>query len=624
MCGIVGLIDAVAGNVPPALLEIMRDALMRRGPDGAGQYVYETIGMTMRRLAVIDLPGGDQPFFSCDRQVVAFQNGEIYNHRELRRELESHGYRFTSHCDTEVLAHGFVEWGIEGLLTRLDGMFALAILDKRNRELHLARDRFGEKPLFYASSGGRFAYSSSLQVLAALSWVSAEISVDSLNQYLALHYVSGQATIFKAIRRVLPGEHLVVPIDDPIPQAHRYYVPPLGIRQSLSDVRLMELIQEAVESRLISDVPVGIFLSGGLDSSLVAAIAAKKQPHISTFSMGFSSARHDESAYAKAVAEAVGSSHYHFNFDENSFRELLPKVASGLDEPVGDQALLPLYWLCHEARQHVTVALSGEGADEIFGGYSYYRSRALEESRRSWFKSLRGRASSDYNNWQRLILNSQPETPSGFPLLTDANERQRLTGIGITAADKWEENLFAWLNQSCNSLQRASATDLATWLPDDLLVKFDRMSMAHSLEGRAPYLHPKIVEAGLALPPTDKVDGATSKVALRRVAARWLPPQILNRPKQGFVLPMAAWLSQWFKSKQSVRDYFLSRAVPGLNVSELAILVERDVLVGVSRERLLFALLLLVEWHQSFERGRGELARKYNEAIGSKIENSSI
>jgi asparagine synthase (glutamine-hydrolysing) len=614
MCGIVGLIDNVEGLIAPQLLASMRDVMIARGPDGEGNYLDGPIGMSMRRLSIIDVELGSQPFFSRGGEVVAFQNGEIYNYRDLKGQLESSGYQFISRGDTEVLAHGHAEWGIEELLRRVDGMYAIAILDRRDRELHLARDRFGEKPLFYTFTKGRFAYSSNLLALAALDWVGDEIDPQSLERYLALHYVPGDATIFKAIKRVLPGERLVVSIDDPVPRRHRYYTLPLGEEKTISDNELADLIEQTVESRLIADVPVGIFLSGGLDSSILAAVAARKHPGIATFSMGFQSAEHDESRYAQLVADRIHSTHHHFHFNEESFRSLLPEVAAALDEPVGDQAMLPLYWLCREARRHVKVALSGEGADEVFAGYRYYRNQARE---RGLLDRLRSRLvkSDQVGEWrQRLTNNAEPVTPSGFPLLTDNATRERLTGRDGSEIEAWEQNLFAWLNQSRDNLQRAAATDIATWLPDDLLVKFDRMSMAHSLEGRAPYLDPKIVELGLGLPRSQKIDGSTSKIALRRVGGHWLPKEILARPKQGFVLPMAKWLGQWFASQGSVTDYFSERAVPGLDMAYVANLTEMDLAAGVRRERLLFALVLLVEWYLAFKDKLCEFARSHSEA----------
>lgn len=630
MCGIVGLIDQRAGRVSPALLASMRDVMTARGPDGDGQYLDGALGMAMRRLSVIDLEGGWQPFFSRDREIVVFQNGEIYNYRELRRQLEAAGYGFRSQSDTEVLAHGYDCWGIEGLLTRLDGMYALAILDRRRRELHLARDRFGEKPLFFAAAQGRFAYASNLVALAALDWVDAEIDAESLNFYLALHFVPGTATICKGIGRLLPGERLVVALDEPVPRRHRYYQPTLGSAQAITDEELAARLEAAVESRLAADVPVGVFLSGGLDSSIVAAIAASKRPQVATFSMGFASAAHDESRYAEAVARAIGSDHHHFRFDEESFRELLPQVAAALDEPVGDQAQLPLYWLCREARRRVTVALAGEGADEVFAGYGYYRRHLHGQAKQpqaGWRARLTAMFKGGVANakavaatatlgeaWlSRLIHNAEPVTPSGFPLLTDVAGRERLVGSSFATIGDWEAGLMAWLDGAGDGLQRAAAADLGSWLPDDLLVKFDRMAMAHSLEGRAPYLAPAVVEAGLRLPQAEKMDAATSKIALRRIARRWLSPEILERPKQGFVLPMRMWLRQWFAGQPSVADYFSSRQVQGLDMAEVARLVEEDVAKGVERERLLFALVMLVEWHQAFQSRRQEIAATYRE-----------
>ena len=392
MCGIVGLVDTKQPDFPDALLDAMRDVMRNRGPDGVGTFREGPIAMAMRRLSVIDLEHGWQPLYSRGGRVVAFQNGEIYNYRPLRSELESLGFLFATQSDTEVLAHGYAHWGIEGLLDRIDGMYAIAILDRDRRELHLARDRFGEKPLFYQAVPGRFAYASDLTALAALPWAGdAPVDPLSLDRYLALHYVPGDRTILAGAQRVMPGERLRIPLDSLVPEKARYYRLPASVGSPISDEELSRLIEASVRSRLVADVPVGVFLSGGIDSSLVAAIAARENPHINTFSIGFPSAAHDESPHAREVARHIGSTHHEFVFDEGKFMELLPEVASALDEPLGDQATLPLFWLCREARKFVTVALSGEGADEIFGGYSYYaratggRARSLRSAVRDLF-----------------------------------------------------------------------------------------------------------------------------------------------------------------------------------------------------------------------------------------------
>jgi asparagine synthase (glutamine-hydrolysing) len=608
MCGIAGLIDPRARALP-ATLDVMLDAMRHRGPDGEGRHAEPGVALGMRRLSVIDLAHGWQPLRARGDRVLAFQNGEIYNYRALRQELERDGRSFTTASDTEVLAQGFDRWGIEGLLARIDGMFALAILDRDARVLHLARDRFGEKPLFYAAADGRFAYSSDAGTIAALPWTGDALDRLSVKRYLALHFVPGDATIYRQVRRVLPGERLEVPLDRPVPRRIRYYEPPLGPATPLGDDALAALVENAVASRLVADVPVGVFLSGGLDSSIIAAVAARHLPGVQTFSMGFGSVEHDESEYARELATAVGSRHHHFRFDEASFAELLPQVAAALDEPVGDQALLPVYWLSREARKHATVVLSGEGADEIFAGYGYYRPFAPRPGALATFKrALTGSAPGDAT---RLIDNAPPVTPSGFPLLTDEAGRERLVPGPTPRTDDWEEALLAWLDRSGEPLQRATAADVATWLPDDLLVKYDRMAMAVSLEGRAPFLQPDLVAAAMALPPAQRMCGERSKVALRRVAQRWLPERIHSRRKQGFVLPMRAWIREWLEVRGGPAAYFSERLVPEVNLTELVSVVEVDLAGGVAREGLLFALIMLAEWRAASSRRLAALAARY-------------
>jgi len=598
MCGIAGIIDHHADAPLRAQLDGMLGWMLMRGPDGSGEYLDGALAMGMRRLAVIDLSGGWQPLYSADRQIVAFQNGEIYNYRELRAELQRAGFVFRTESDTEVHAHGYLAWGFDGLLQRLDGMYALMIFDRRNGELHLARDRFGEKPLFYAVADGRFAWASNLLAIGSLPWVDVGTDARALDDYLAAHYVAGPRTFFRGVQRLLPGHRLSLRVADPVPQVTRYYRPRLDESGSVSDAQLADALEYSVRSRLVADVPVGVFLSGGLDSALITAIAARAQPGIMTFSMGFDSTAHDEAAHAQRVADHCGTRHHRFRFDANSFETLLPQVAAELDEPLGDQAALPLYWLTREARRHVTVALSGEGADELFAGYGYYRqflgSGGLLQR---WGDRLRGRQPTRAPELRRFTHNPTPVTPSGFPLLTDAAGRERLTGRAPLDDDRWEQDLIAWLDSAGDAHKRAMAADIGTWLPDDLLVKFDRMGMANSLEGRAPYLTPRLAELALrGADPYARMGLTDSKRALRRVARRWLPQDILERPKQGFVLPMRQWLKQWFGTHHGPHAYFDARPLPDVDAAELVHVVEADLAEGLQRERLLFALVMLAEW----------------------------
>jgi asparagine synthase (glutamine-hydrolysing) len=603
MCGLVGYFGKALSK---EWLRLLLQSMAHRGPDGEGVYHYRSLSIGMRRLSVIDIEGGGQPLFSRNGRVVAFQNGEIYNYKELRRELESRGYTFLTRSDTEVLAHGYDAWSIDGLLARVDGMYAIAIHDQDANELHLARDRFGEKPLFYSRTSDGFAFGSTLLAVGAMPWVTDGIDRLSLQRYLALHYVPGRRTILRDVERVLPGERLTIALDSLRVQHHGYYRACLKPARQVDDAELIEHVEHAVHSRLVADVPVGIFLSGGLDSSMIAAIATRANLDVATFSMGFDDPDFDESSAALRVARHIGSNHHDFKFDQSRFNELLPQVASTLDEPVGDQALLPLYWMCQEVKRHATVILSGEGADEIFAGYSYYRPFVDSGDWRARLRTLLDPAATPVSSLggRRLLLDRPPCTPSGFPLLSDAHYRSSLLGARGEEVDAWEEDIAAWIASSFDPLQRATATDIATWLADDLLVKADRMTMAHSLEGRAPYLSPRLVEVALNLPQCERMTQTTSKVALRRIAKNYLPADIVDRPKQGFVLPMRAWLSAWFQFRGDPDTYFQARRFSGLDDARLASLVASDLAAGVQRERFLFAVIMLLEWWHAFRAKR--------------------
>ena len=606
MCGIVGYVGEGLGE---ELLLSLLASMHHRGPDGDGRHHDGPVHMGMRRLSIIDLAHGWQPLLSREGRVVAFQNGEIYNYRSLRAELESAGFAFKTQSDTEVLAHGYARWGIDGLLARIDGMYAIAIHDRDSGELHIARDRFGEKPLFYAAAPGRFGYGSTLLAVSALPWVADEFDPLALDRFLALHFVPGERTVFAGVRQLLPGERLTVQLGSLAVTRQRYYNPPLEAPRHISDDELAAVLEEAVISRLVADVPVGVFLSGGLDSSVVAALAARANPAVATFSMGFSEARMDESAHAAAVARHIGSTHHRFVFDQDHFTTLLPEVAAALDTPIGDQATLPVYWLSREARKHVSVVLAGEGADEVFAGYSYYRQFIVSRGWRNRLGSLANllrHRRVPLTRPERLLLDDPPATPSGFPLLTSRAERHRLVGPANDTSDPWQDGVLDWLDGAHGPLQRATAAEIATWLPDDLLVKFDRMAMAHSLEGRAPFLDPRVVELGLALRPTERMAGE-SKVALRRIARRYLPDDILERPKQGFVLPMRRWISEWFATWGGAGAYFDQRPITGIDGRELISIVETDIAAGLHRERLHFAVIMLAEWWHHFAAKRAAL-----------------
>ncbi len=615
MCGIAGIIDIEQNCYLKEWVKVVTESMTHRGPDGNGFFESESLAMGMRRLAVIDLEHGWQPQFSANNRIIAFQNGEIYNHRQLRLELQESGYHFNTQSDTEVLAHGYHCWGIEKLLTKLDGMYAIAICDLNTRYLHLARDRFGEKPLFYAAQQNKFAFASSATGIAALDWVDTNIDEYGLDQYLATHFVAGSQTIYSGIERVLPGHRMQISLDDANFEIATYYRLPSGQERDLRPKDLKNIIDQAVQSRMVADVPLGVFLSGGLDSAIVAAVAAKYAPKIATFSMGFQRAEFDESAHAAVVAKHIDSQHHHFTFDESCFMDLLPQVASALDEPVGDQALLPVFWLSREARKSVTVVLTGEGADEAFAGYGYYR--GASPGNRNWLQRLYRQAwQSSPSRMSRYVHNPTPQTPSGFPLVADPGDRERLTGKFLGEPSKWEIQLMETLDAYSDPLQRATATDLLTWLPDDLLVKLDRMAMANSLEGRAPYLDPRVVDAGFRLASDMRMTrkAHSSKIALREIAKTWLPQSILKRNKQGFCLPMKSWIQQWYQEQGGPMNYLRQKSVPGINSDAEIKLVNEDLARGVKRDRLMFSLILLHEWYDSASKAKQALRVKMTQA----------
>jgi asparagine synthase (glutamine-hydrolysing) len=603
MCGIVGAIETRSA-VDPEVLAALNRSMKHRGPDGDGFFFSSChrLGMAMRRLAIIDPEGGQQPLFTENRQIAVMQNGEIYNHCELRGQLEARGHVFRTRSDTEVLAHGFEEWGLSGLLDRLDGMFAFAIADIGRQKLYLARDRFGEKPLYYHAAPGRFAYASQMLTLAAYPGVDSSWDFEGLNSYLALHYVPGDRTVLRDIRKLRPGH--VVTVDW---QAGRHHVECYW-RLTETDERsrqpeeIREQLERSVRSRLIADVPVGIFLSGGLDSSLLAALALRSLPRIATFSMGFAECSHDERPYAQQVSDYLGTTHHHLVFDGDSFEELLPRVVADMDEPIGDQAMLPLYWLCEVAAQEVKVVLSGEGADELFAGYSYFNSVSSSTRQRGW------------RGWLRAVYRRGRNCPngtteSGFPLLSCQHERNMWLGN----TSKANGRLRLGKSNCHDPLRRACLADVESWLAEDLLMKLDKMAMAHGLEGRAPYLAASLAEMAFSLPHRQKIDGNRNKTILRDAAASLLPPDIVERPKQGFVLPMRRWLSDYL-GLEVVKD-LIPFAGLGIDPQPLISLLESEVRNGILRERLTYAVVVLAKW-AAHARGYIERLRR----TGSRIE----
>ncbi len=550
MCGICGV---ASGGGPPDRnrLEAMSAKLVHRGPDSHGAFVDERVGIAARRLSIIDLSGSDQPLANEDETVYVVQNGEIYNYRELRRELERAGHSFRSEGDTEVLTHLYEEHGT-GFAERLRGMFAVAIWDARRRRLILARDRFGIKPLYYRAAGGGLEFASELRALPR-----GEIDLDALEAFLAFNSIPAPLTIFRECRK-LPAGHLLL-WEGGEPRLERFARPaPTGELRNEEEPELVEelraRLRDSVRAHLVSDVTVGVLLSGGVDSSLLAALAAEElgEP-LRTFSIGFEERSFNELRDVRLVVERYGTRHRELVLRPDAAL-LLPALADAFDEPFADSSALPTYLVSQLAAQDVKVALSGEGGDELFGGYYTYSADLLAERFGGLAQlaaplverlpSSSRRASFDYRAKRFVRAAHLPplERHHGWKEIFSRDARAEL--LGRRSAFDPVDLLRARFAETDGAplLSRLQDVDAAVYLVDDLLVKTDRASMAHSLETRVPFLDTVVTSFAFALPTRHKVRGLQKKVLLRKAAEPLLPRRIAHGRKRGFSIPAAAWL----------------------------------------------------------------------------------
>ena len=626
MCGISGI--ASVSGVDPARVAAMSATLIQRGPDSDGTFVDGLVGLAARRLAIIDLATGDQPISNEDGRVTVVQNGEIYNYRELRHELERAGHRFSTSGDTEVLVHLYEEHG-ERFADRLRGMFAIALWDANRGRLVLARDRYGIKPLYYRETGGELAFASELRALPR-----GEIDLDALDAFLAFNSVPGPLTIFREVRKLQPGH--VLTWEDGRAELTRYARPaPVSADEVRSDdeaelvEELRARLRDSVRAHLVSDVPVGVLLSGGIDSSVLAALAAEEPAEpLRTFSIGFEERSFDELGDARLVAERYGTDHHELVLRPDAAL-LLPALADAFDEPFADSSALPTYLVCQLAAGEVKVALSGEGGDELFGGYYTYAADLLAE-RAGWtarvlrpvverLPSSSGKASFDYKAKRFVRAAHLPplERHHGWKEIFSPDARVELTGrrgafdpVGLLR-DRFEETGEAEL------LARLQDVDLGTYLVDDLLVKTDRASMAHSLEARVPFLDPVVTNFALALPSRHKVRGLRKKVLLRKAAEPLVPGELLRRRKRGFSIPAAAWLRG--ELEPFARDTLSADTLrrQGFFRPEVVTRLIDDHVAGrEDLSRQLWGLLAFTLWHERHvERTPGALREPRLEAI---------
>lgn len=642
MCGITGWANLDARTPPPDgaedLLRSMCERLTHRGPDSEGLLISTGVGLGMRRLAIIDLVTGEQPVFNEDRSIAVVLNGEIYNYRELRASLEKQGHAFRSASDTEVLPHLYEEYGT-GMVHHLNGMFALALWDSKRRRLFIARDRFGEKPLYWGVFDKTLLFASEPKALLAHPAVRPSLNLQALRQYLSFDYVPAPLSIYQGINK-LPAAHTLILEDGKI-ETDVYWClsykakGPIPSEADASE-RVQELLADSVRMRLVSDVPLGVLLSGGVDSSSVAALAvrASSEP-VKTFSISFSEASFDESSYARRVAKFLGTDHHEERLSANLAANLVGEIGAWMDEPLSDPSLVPTYLLSRFTRKHVTVAVGGDGGDELFAGYQMYWGHRLAQvytrlpgplknmlieplvrllpvktKNLSFdYKALKFITGAKYEPVARHHVWFGSFTPEEHQLLLTPDVLQHSTGDIYAAAREMVTECDAE-----DIVERMQNLDTRLYLAEDILTKVDRASMAVSLEVRAPFLDHRVAEYAASLPGDYKLRGRRTKYILKRAVADLLPPFVTRRGKKGFGVPVAEWLK--VKLKPLARDLLSPERVKraGLFNPEYVTRLQEEHERGVANHRkTLWTLLMFELWHESFI----ETARRIEASVSS-------
>lgn len=586
MCGIAGM-ALMSGSVDRRSLEAMRDTLHHRGPDGEGTFIKNNIGLAHRRLSIVDPAHGQQPMYNEDDSIAIVYNGEVYNHADYRDELEARGHRYRSHCDTETILHLYEEHG-DAVVDRLRGMFAFAIWDDRRQRLLIARDRLGVKPLYYHhAADGSLTFGSEIKSVLASRRVAAEVNVKALPDFLANHATSGAATLFAGIRRLEPG-HTMVWQNGKITITRYWQIAPAFTREPArrSDADWIEewsgLFRESVKLRLMADVPLGMFLSGGIDSSAIAAVMSSlvTQP-IKTFSVAFAEREANELSYARLVSDRFHTDHHEIVLSPDSFFERLPDLVWHEDEPLAHPSSVALYFVSKLASEHVKVVLTGEGSDEMLGGYDRYRKTminlAIGRKYHGYTSTpVRGAVTGMckalpaglQRKLERTFLYREPTLDSlyfeNFAVFPEARQRRLLSPE--LRAETEGLSPYAEMHRRLAELPHGSLLDRLLYVDthiylQELLMKQDQMSMAASIESRVPFLDHKLAEFSAGLPEHLKIRGLTTKRVLRMSMKNLLPPPILSRKKMGFPVPLASWFRGPFR--WVVEEYVLGERAAG-------------------------------------------------------------
>ncbi len=632
MCGICGLVSLRGEPVDAALLGRMNDALLHRGPDSGGTHVDGAVGIAARRLSIIDLETGDQPLGNEDGSVTVVQNGEIYNFQELRDGLRAKGHTFRTKGDTEVMAHLYEERGT-AFAEDLRGMFAVAVWDAKRRRLVVARDRFGIKPMYYRHTGTSLSFASELKALLEQPDFSREIDPEAVDAYLAFSFVPAPYSIFREARKLPPGSVLIWDADRPTDVRIERYARPRpaptselrrGSEEELAE-ELRERLRDSVRAHLIADVPVGVLLSGGVDSCTLAALASEVASPVRTFTIGFDDRGFDERSLARLVAERYGTDHHELLVRPDAVK-LLPLLAATFDEPFADSSAIPTYLVSELARRHVKVALSGEGGDEFFGGYNYYAAHGLARRLAPVARLARplverlptstGKPSSFDWRAKRFVRSASLSTLHrhyAWKSVFTPEERMELAERDRRTDDAPLDLLrehYAATEGAADEVARTMGVDLGLFMVDDMLVKTDRASMAHSLEARVPLLDPVVAELALALPTRMKVRGLSKKRLLRRAAEPLLPREILEGEKRGFVPPIGNWLRDELQglTREALSPANLRRQ-GFFSPDAVGRLMDEHTAGRVDNSRKIWALLTFSLWHDRYADGSlaGEL-----------------
>lgn len=634
MCGIAGFIDNERSKEERlASLDHMCRVMVHRGPDEQGLRLIGSTGLGMRRLSIIDVADGHQPISGEDGSVTVVFNGEIYNFLELRRDLEARGHKFQTKSDTEVIVHSYEESG-PAFVKQLRGMFSLAVWNEKAKSLLLARDRVGEKPLYYTTSpSGTFVFASELKALLEHPSVERHLNIDSLHAYLTLGYVPEPLSIFQSINKLPPGHTLYLHNGQvSIEQYWDFKFDPLPLAKEDDYVTaLRELLEESVKTRLVSDVPLGAFLSGGVDSSAVVAFMARHMGRpVKTFSIGFNEDSFNELKYARLTAKKYSTDHCEFIVTPE-ICGIVDELVWHFDEPFADSSAIPTYMVSKLAREHVKVVLSGDGGDELFAGYQRYlvhRSRRAFESvprviREDFIKPLSSRlphGARGKNFLHNISLNPIDRYLDSVSVFTSQNRKLLCTPDFLA---KLKEPAFAMVQfqeharkvKSGDDLEQLLYIDSKTYLPGDILTKVDRMSMAASLEARAPLLDHHLIDFVTRIPPSLKLSGSETKHIFKRAVSNLIPEEVINRAKHGFGIPMSTWINQELRGRirETLNDP-VTRQRGYFENGYISMLLDEHERGRRDHSRALWALLMLELWHRTFLDSR-TLRRTNREAI---------